>query len=448
MGDAVPVAAAAAAIVLVAASSPAPAAATAARRPRPTHPSDDATRSCRAQRRRRAARSACCCRRPATGGRPRPLAAAGVRAGRAARSTTPAGCNGQHVVPVAAGRGRRPGDGRQRARRAAGAGPGRRHRRAGVVPGRAGAARHRSAPTTCVDLLADDDGHRRCRATPTTATSSAPIAVRRAARPRRSAEAIAETGRPRRRRSSTPTTTTGAASPTTLHDELAVAGQRREVASSPLRPDRRPTSTPPPARCWPTTRRHRRHRRAGQPAADVLAALARARRRPDADADLRDRRHAAPTTWSTRIGTAARAAVGRHPGHLAVRRPASAHRGSRTPSPPPRRASPTCYAAYAYDCTNLIALAAQAAGSRRPGDAIRGAAGRREPGGVALPRLPGLRRASCGDGRNIDLDGASGRIELRDERRRRVRHATTCSGSTPPARRPATVRQIDASRSR
>jgi branched-chain amino acid transport system substrate-binding protein len=72
--------------------------------------------------------------------------------------------------------------------------------------------------------------------------------------------------------------------------------------------------------------------------------------------------------------------------------------------------APNLYSAYAYDCTNLIALGAQ---SLRTDDAaeIRGALPSISKGGVTCQTF-----ATCvaplTAGRNIDLDGASGPLEL------------------------------------
>jgi branched-chain amino acid transport system substrate-binding protein len=73
----------------------------------------------------------------------------------------------------------------------------------------------------------------------------------------------------------------------------------------------------------------------------------------------------------------------------------------------------TEYAAYAYDCTILLALAATAAGSDDP-DEIAGFMG-----SVSSSGSPCATFAECkqllGEGRNIDYVGASGNVELDDE---------------------------------
>ena len=73
----------------------------------------------------------------------------------------------------------------------------------------------------------------------------------------------------------------------------------------------------------------------------------------------------------------------------------------------------TEYAAYAYDCTILLALAATAAGSDDP-DEIAGFMG-----SVSSSGSPCTTFAECkqllGEGRNIDYVGASGNVELDDE---------------------------------
>jgi ABC-type branched-subunit amino acid transport system substrate-binding protein len=71
---------------------------------------------------------------------------------------------------------------------------------------------------------------------------------------------------------------------------------------------------------------------------------------------------------------------------------------------------PNLYAAYAYDCTNLVALAAQLTGSDDPA-LLRSAMLDVSRGGAVCRDFP-----SCAQqleaGRNIDLDGASGLIEF------------------------------------
>jgi branched-chain amino acid transport system substrate-binding protein len=75
--------------------------------------------------------------------------------------------------------------------------------------------------------------------------------------------------------------------------------------------------------------------------------------------------------------------------------------------------TPVAYAAYAYDCVNLLALAAEAAGSDE-GDAIQAQLGAVSSGGS---RCEGF--AACANllegGRNIDLQGASGELDLQDD---------------------------------
>jgi branched-chain amino acid transport system substrate-binding protein len=68
------------------------------------------------------------------------------------------------------------------------------------------------------------------------------------------------------------------------------------------------------------------------------------------------------------------------------------------------------YAPYAYDCTNLIALAAQSTGSD---DAVAFAAelGPSSRGGTVCRNFPQC-AVLVAEGRNIDLDGASGLLEL------------------------------------
>ena len=72
--------------------------------------------------------------------------------------------------------------------------------------------------------------------------------------------------------------------------------------------------------------------------------------------------------------------------------------------------SPIAYAAYAYDCANLIALAVQAAASDEP-EAMRSQLGAISADGSNCEGF-----MACADqlaeGRSIDLDGASGALEL------------------------------------
>ena len=71
------------------------------------------------------------------------------------------------------------------------------------------------------------------------------------------------------------------------------------------------------------------------------------------------------------------------------------------------------YAAYAYDCVNLLALAAQAAGTDEP-DEIQAEITAVSSGGSTCRRF-----SSCAellaDGRSINLEGASGDLELQDD---------------------------------
>jgi branched-chain amino acid transport system substrate-binding protein len=75
--------------------------------------------------------------------------------------------------------------------------------------------------------------------------------------------------------------------------------------------------------------------------------------------------------------------------------------------------TPVGYASYAYDCTNLMALAAVAAGSD-DGDAIQPQLAAVSSGGSRCQGFQAcasqLRR-----GRNIDLEGASGDVDLQDD---------------------------------
>ena len=73
------------------------------------------------------------------------------------------------------------------------------------------------------------------------------------------------------------------------------------------------------------------------------------------------------------------------------------------------------YAAYAYDCVNLLALAAQAAGSDDAEDRSRPRSRPSAPAGRRCQRFAPLRRSCWPQGRNIDLDGASGDLELQDD---------------------------------
>jgi branched-chain amino acid transport system substrate-binding protein len=71
---------------------------------------------------------------------------------------------------------------------------------------------------------------------------------------------------------------------------------------------------------------------------------------------------------------------------------------------------PISYAAYAYDCANLIALAAEASGTDDP-DALRGALTGVSQGGSPCSSFPEC-SAALSEGQNIDLDGASGDVDL------------------------------------
>jgi branched-chain amino acid transport system substrate-binding protein len=71
------------------------------------------------------------------------------------------------------------------------------------------------------------------------------------------------------------------------------------------------------------------------------------------------------------------------------------------------------YAAYAYDCVNLLALAAQAAGTDDPEELLA------EITAVSAGGSTCRRFISCAEllaaGRSIDLEGASGDLELQDD---------------------------------
>jgi branched-chain amino acid transport system substrate-binding protein len=75
--------------------------------------------------------------------------------------------------------------------------------------------------------------------------------------------------------------------------------------------------------------------------------------------------------------------------------------------------TPVGYAGYAYDCVNLMALAAVAAGSD-DGDAIQAQLAGVSSGGLRCQGFQAcasqLRR-----GQNIDLEGASGDLDLQDD---------------------------------
>jgi len=74
--------------------------------------------------------------------------------------------------------------------------------------------------------------------------------------------------------------------------------------------------------------------------------------------------------------------------------------------------TPLAYVAYAYDCVNLIALAAQAAGSDDP-EKIRSKLADVSNGGSPCQGFEAC-KTQLTAGRNIDLDGASGNLDLLD----------------------------------
>jgi branched-chain amino acid transport system substrate-binding protein len=77
--------------------------------------------------------------------------------------------------------------------------------------------------------------------------------------------------------------------------------------------------------------------------------------------------------------------------------------------------APNLYAAYAYDCANLIALGAQSLGTDDPAQ-VRSALPSVSKGGVPCQSFPTcVVPLEAGGGRNIDLDGASGPLELSTE---------------------------------
>ena len=77
--------------------------------------------------------------------------------------------------------------------------------------------------------------------------------------------------------------------------------------------------------------------------------------------------------------------------------------------------APNLYAAYAYDCANLIALGAQSLGTDDPAQ-VRSALPSVSKGGVPCQNFPTcVVPLEAGRGRNIDLDGASGPLELSTE---------------------------------
>ncbi len=77
--------------------------------------------------------------------------------------------------------------------------------------------------------------------------------------------------------------------------------------------------------------------------------------------------------------------------------------------------APNLYAAYAYDCANLIALGAQSLGTDDPAQ-VRSALPSVSKGGVPCQSFPTcVVPLEAGRGRNIDLDGASGPLELSTE---------------------------------
>jgi branched-chain amino acid transport system substrate-binding protein len=75
--------------------------------------------------------------------------------------------------------------------------------------------------------------------------------------------------------------------------------------------------------------------------------------------------------------------------------------------------APMAYAAYAYDCVNLLALAAQTAGSDEP-EELNAAITSVSAGGSTCRRF-GSCAELLADGRSIDLEGASGDLELQDD---------------------------------
>jgi branched-chain amino acid transport system substrate-binding protein len=75
--------------------------------------------------------------------------------------------------------------------------------------------------------------------------------------------------------------------------------------------------------------------------------------------------------------------------------------------------APNLYAAYAYDCANLIALGAQSLGTDDPAQ-VRSALPSVSKGGVSCQNFPTC-VVPLEAGRNIDLDGASGPLELSTE---------------------------------
>ena len=80
------------------------------------------------------------------------------------------------------------------------------------------------------------------------------------------------------------------------------------------------------------------------------------------------------------------------------------------PSPGARSATPR----YAYDCVNLLALAAQAAGSD-DAEGIRAQLTAVSSGGSRCDGFAACAASSWPQGRNIDLDGASGDLDLQDD---------------------------------
>ena len=137
-----------------------------------------------------------------------------------------------------------------------------------------------------------------------------------------------------------------------------------------------------------------------------------------AEADLRHRRHAPAPTCSTRCSRATRRAW---PASRARRRrPTRSRAGSTTPSTPTPRDAQSLYAAYAYDCTNLIALAAQTARHRRPDD-VRERDGAHQPQRGELPQLHGLRAGRGRRSQHRPQRGVGAHRAAR-ERRRQLRH--------------------------
>ena len=138
----------------------------------------------------------------------------------------------------------------------------------------------------------------------------------------------------------------------------------------------------------------------------------RQRRAAERDPDVRDRR-------SPRATTSARSSIpaGRPPrpaSRACHRRPVPVTPWFEAAFAGVRAGHAVAYAAYAYDCVNLLALAAQAAGSD-DAEQIQAAADDRQR--RAVDPVQGLRRLrrAARRGRNINLDGASGDLDLQDD---------------------------------